>query len=512
MRVPSRSTGVLLTALLWASARGQEAPDVAPEDVAAARAKAVELTGLRDYPGAIAVLRDAAKRLGPSAALTTQEGVVYLIRGEDEGANGADAMLVRALHVDAAIRARKALELDPDFTDAVMLLANALRADGDDDGAKTALVGWLEKHPKDAAVHLALANAAYAAKQWSNADLHYTRYLEIVPLPAGAPAFVETQPGPATARLNQTIARQWLRVAVDQLEPGYLDAARLLPEADAPLKLLAGLHPRDRERKLAAFGKVLETNPKAVKARLWIAYVLRKDAPRDTKKALAVLEEARKLAPDDPAVHMNLGDLLREEGGAAEAAREYLVVVEKSAPGAAATASVALDRLLNTELAPDALPMEIRERAYDALVAKNPSEGSYGNNAGLWFRDVGRDYEKSLKYYLASVKAAPDDQDFLNDTALIYLFHLADRKEACLPMFEKVRRLVEKDRQPPIRGYWDTLENLCKYWFEKGEFQKVLECAEKRADPTAAVNGRPYPSLRAVQWKLQAEAELARAR
>ena len=31
----------------------------------------------------------------------------------------------------------------------------------------------------------------------------------------------------------------------------------------------------------------------------------------------------------------------------------------------------------------------------------------------------------------------------MNDTALIYLFHLTDRKERCLPMFEHVRRMVE---------------------------------------------------------------------
>ena len=139
-------------------------------------------------------------------------------------------------------------------------------------------------------------------------------------------------------------------------------------------------------------------------------------------------------------------------------------------------------------------------RAYDAIVAKNPDDGRYGNNAGLWYRDIGRDYEQSLRYYLASVKAEPEDQDYVNDCALIYLFHLTDRKETCLPMFEKVRALVEEDGQEPVRGYWDTLENLCKYWFERGEYAKVVECAKKRADPAARAFGNPYPSLRAAQY------------
>ena len=121
-----------------------------------------------------------------------------------------------------------------------------------------------------------------------------------------------------------------------------------------------------------------------------------------------------------------------------------------------------------------------------------------------------KDYEKSLKYYLSSVKAAPDDQDFINDTALIYLFHLTDRRKLCLPMFEKVLRLVESDGQPPVRGYWDALENLCRYWFEEGEYAKVIACAEKRASPKATLNGRQYPSMVAAGWKARADAELAK--
>jgi tetratricopeptide (TPR) repeat protein len=144
----------------------------------------------------------------------------------------------------------------------------------------------------------------------------------------------------------------------------------------------------------------------------------------------------------------------------------------------------------------------------DAVCAKNPSEGRYGNNAGLWFRDVGRDYELSLKYYLRSCEAAPDDQDFLNDTGLIYLFHLTDRKEECRRYFDRVVALVEEEGQEPVRGYWDTLENLCKYWFDRGEYAKVVAIAKKRADPKASVNGAPYPSLRAAQYAAAAAQKL----
>lgn len=79
-------------------------------------------------------------------------------------------------------------------------------------------------------------------------------------------------------------------------------------------------------------------------------------------------------------------------------------------------------------------------------------------------------------------------------------------------MFEKVVALVEEDGQEPVRGYWDTLENLCKYWFEKGAWAKVVDCAKKRADPRAELGGRPYPSLRAAMYGKEAQKKLDEAK
>ena len=42
---------------------------------------------------------------------------------------------------------------------------------------------------------------------------------------------------------------------------------------------------------------------------------------------------------------------------------------------------------------------------------------------------------------------SPEDQDYLNGTALIYLFHLRDRKEKSLPLFLKILALVEEEGQ-----------------------------------------------------------------
>lgn len=483
-----------------ATAAAQETkPAETAVDVDAVRAKAVELCGKMEFTTAADVLKDALKRTGPNAALTTQEGVVYLTRARYERANGTDDMLVRALLADAMDRARRALAVDAAHTNAVLLLASAQEADDDADGARKLLTDWLKDHPKDAAVHRALADRCFDARDWQGADLHYTKSLEFAPTDG-------------LARLNQTTARQWLSVAATELEKGYLDAARLLPDADAPLQRLSGLYPKDRAKRLDLLAQVVAANPKAVRARVWIAWVLRKEEPFDVPRALATLREAEKLAPQDADVHAQLGETLGDSGAIADAVDEYTLAISNAAAGAMARPSIALDRLLHATKGAEGVTLVARERAYDALCEKNPQEGSYGNNAGLWFRDVGKDYEKSLKYYLASVKAAPDDQDFLNDTALIYLFHLTDRRKQCLPMFEKVLRLVETDGQEPARGYWDALENLCRYWFEEGEYAKTIACADKRASPKAVLGGQPYPSRVAATWKARAEAELAKSK
>ena len=463
-------------------------------EVAKARRDAAVLCGKREFDAAIALLREASKQHGATAGLLGDEGWAWFRRAQAERENGMDDSFVRALFADALIRARRSLELDPELTASESLLVQSLRESGDEAGSETACAEWLEKHPQDAAIRSLLAGWLFAAREWEKSDFHYTKILL-------------ANPADGTAWLHRTTARQWMRMAGEEVEKGYLEAARLLPEDDAPLKALASLYPRQRDRNLALLAKVIEANPKAVWARVWVAYLLRTQDPQDARRALATLREAEAIAPDNPGVRMQIGEMLAEAGDVHGAVAAYTACVEKSPAGAASQASALLDRLL-FEAPADALPLAAREHAYDVLCAGNPAVGNFGNNAGFWFRDVGRDYEKSLKYYLLSVKAAPDDQDFLNDTALLYLFHLTDRKERCLPLFEKVLRLVEKERQEPVRGYWDALENLCKYWFEKGSYAKVIECADKRADPAASLEGRPYPSLKAAQWRLAALREL----
>jgi len=118
--------------------------------------------------------------------------------------------------------------------------------------------------------------------------------------------------------------------------------------------------------------------------------------------------------------------------------------------------------------------------------------GAAANNIGLYHRDITRNYKESLKWYLAAAEREPNNQDIVNDTGLIYLFHFtgAEQKKA-LPLLEKTLELVMVNEQAPIRGFWDALENLCVYYSSvEPNPKKVLEYGGMRNKPYAGVS--PY--------------------
>ncbi len=147
--------------------------------------------------------------------------------------------------------------------------------------------------------------------------------------------------------------------------------------------------------------------------------------------------------------------------------------------------------------------------AFEQLHEFNPFSANPANNLGLIHRDITCQYKDSLKWYLAAAERAPESQDILNDTALIYLFHFkgADQKK-CLPMLEKVLSIVDEDGMAPERGYWDALENLCKYYWEVDRKPKlVIKYADMRYKTTLGVE--PYNTSRnAMHYKSLAEKAL----
>jgi len=86
---------------------------------------------------------------------------------------------------------------------------------------------------------------------------------------------------------------------------------------------------------------------------------------------------------------------------------------------------------------------------------------------------------------------APDSQWHPERRRAHYLFHFPGRRKECLPFFERVVWLVRTAARTRRMGYWDTLENLCKYyWDVDRQPEKVIQYARD------AVRGRRRASRR----------------
>ena len=472
------------------------AESLTPE-LSARRVVAQECRAQGDLRRAIELLSAAETELGDSATLRLDRTACLL----ELSAAVQDDAESSALRAQAARALDEAVALAPDLPGAVVLRSRLAIADGDRAGARSLLAVHLERFPGDAPAHFELGEQAFADKDLALADTHLSLAAEL-------------DPSDGHARLRATLAKQWLAseggaaYTTYVLRQGYREAARLLPEDDEPLRLVIGLYPERSPRRMQALQDVIDDHPGAVRARLRQAELVLGAPDPDVAQALAILDSALTLAPESVNVREVRGRALITAGRVVEAVDVYIAVLRDADADLRLRVSNALDALLHPGDPARGISLEQRERACDALVAANPHDGRFGNNAGFWFREEAKDHDTSARFYAEAVAASPDDQDFLNDTGFVYLEHLRDWKERCEPLFLAARRLVEEDGQQPIRGYWDALEHLCRYYYEIGRDRDVILCAELRANPEAQLNGRPYASASAEAFRKKAQARI----
>ncbi len=278
----------------------------------------------------------------------------------------------------------------------------------------------------------------------------------------------------------------------------YRDALKVFSDglaAAGPHALLLYEKGRTFER-LAEWDNALECFLEAVRVDpdlLQVWQSIRAYAKVNRCSLAKVAEEVYAAHPDSPGAAGWYAFTRIQAGEPREALKAVLPLLEKK-PGnytlflQAYTAASKLRRTAPREW------LDLLEHLHETY----PYSGGPANDLGLYYRDSGRPKE-SLKWYLRAMEREPDNQDILNDTALIYLFHFQGKmQKKSLPIFEKVLSLVQDDGQQPMRGYWDTLENLCKYYWEvERDPEKVIRYAELRSRPRDGVP--PYSVSRKAE-------------
>ncbi len=460
----------------------EKAATADPASADAALGLTVVLTGLGRYDEAAKAASAGIKGNAEHMPLLVAKARVHLLMADRGDRESADPGVIMGLVADGDAWLKRALKVDPKSADARVLKAKVMRYQGGGSSDQSAALlnevivdfpdhfdsRWdLAKH------HERLGRVAQAGTKgksdWALAELHFTRCFEI-------------DPTSGMSVLNATYAKAWQRVPGSELASGYEDAAKLLPGNEKVLSQLYGAFgKKDPEGRVKAFERVDTARPGDPRVMMFLAYAL-KDAGR-SKQGLAVLKKAEKIAPQDPMLPLNRGHILHDAGDTRAAVGAYASAI--AACGEAFWKSV-YDPIDGRAFKSAKLSPGERESIWEALWKAYPGVAQGSNNAGLWFRDTGRDFEKSAKWYLRAVEAAPKSVGILNDTGLIFHYNLKKYKLA----EEYYRRALDQGREQGLDwtgqagglddvGYRDALNNMGRMLSQLGRKKDLAAFCEE---------------------------------
>jgi tetratricopeptide (TPR) repeat protein len=456
--------------------RYQAAARADATNAAAALGLSQVLAGLGRYDEAAKAV-DAARKANPgNAALCAAKGRAYMLRAiKEEAAEEQDGNLAESLRSDAVRWAGEALKSDAKCVEALLLRGQLYQAEKNEKQAQMFFEQAVAADPKSFDATFELANfwflKASATKSstdaWSNAE-------------SGFFAAWKLDPTSARAALNLAHCKAWQKQPAKDVANAYLRALALSPIDQAILsKVYAWTPAADR---VVTFQKLADEMPGNVTRKRYLAFALM--GGKEHKKALDVLEAASKLDPKDGWVPLNEGDVTLDEGKKVDAAVDFYVeamTLFKSAGGIDDEAYMKLAGPVAFQCAK--LSEDQREKIWTALWKLFPDRYEAMNNAGLWFRDVGKDYKKSLEWYLRAAKAAPEDCCIQNDTGLIYHYHMNDFDKA-EPYYRKAVEIGKAQGydcnagNDPDRGFRDAINNIYKILSAQKRWKELKKFAE----------------------------------
>lgn len=400
------------------------AADPANGDAAAALVDV--LAGLGRYDDAVAAADKGLEANPEHLGLLLGRARTHLLIADRRNAEGADPSLILSDSVaEADLSIKAALNLDEKNADARVLKAKVFRYQGGGDSAesKDLLEEVLADHPDHFDAHWDLGqyhlqrggalqkDAAAAGPHWAAAETHFRRCSAI-------------DPQSGSAHWECANAMAWQRKAAPEVAAEYALAAARLPGNERVLNQLYRWAGTDKPARVKMFEDVAAARPGEPTVALFLAFA-QKEAG-DLDGGLKTLRAAAKEMPDAPYVSLNLGHLLLEKGDTDGAVAAYVKSVEASQEFAKGLFDDINGKAFQGK---DFTPSQ-REKLWTALWEEWPRVVDTANNAGLWFRDVGKDYKKSSSWYLRAVEAAPESPQVLNDTALVLDQYLGEHEMA----------------------------------------------------------------------------------
>lgn len=445
-------------------------------NAAAALGLSQVLAGLGRYDEAAKAV-DAARKANPgNAGLCAAKGRAYMLRAiKEEASAEPDGNLIEGLRSDAVRWAVEALKADAKCVEALLLRGQLFQAETNEKQAQMFFEQAVASDPKSFDAAFELANFWYMTagrdqtnkSLWAQAEKAFASALAL-------------DPSSARTAANLAHCKAWQGQPQKDVSAAYQKAIELAPDDENLLDKLYRWTPvGDRA---AVFQKLADAAPQNVTRKLYLAFALM--GARQHKKALDALEAASKLEPQNPYVPLNEGDVTLDEGKRLDDAIDFYLEALSLFKGKGAIPDGPYLKLSATVgFENQKLSVSQREKLWTALWKLFPDRYDAANTAGLWFRDVGKDYKQSLEWYLRAAKVATDDACVQNDTGLIYHYHMNDFDKA-EPYY---RRAIEIGKEkgydcnapkPPGMGFRDAINNMYKILAAQKRWKDLKKFAE----------------------------------
>ncbi|HVS52746.1 MAG TPA: tetratricopeptide repeat protein [Opitutaceae bacterium] len=300
-----------------------------------------------------------------------------------------NALGTRDRNADAIAEYRRALQLRPDYLEALTNLGDALTQSGHPADALPLLERAVLIQPAHAEAHLNLGVALDFLGRSDLALQHYRTALHLKPqLPAGHDAL-----GNALLRRHETAA------AIAEFDA----ALRLDPQLAAPHYNLAVAFAQSGRADDAQkqFDLAVQRRPQDTAARLtWANTLLELGRAAD---AIAAYEAVLKIRPDYSDAHYNLANALAGARRYDDAIAHYTEAL-RLAPDSARAENNLGNALTMLHRDAEAVPH------YEASLRLRPADASAENNLGLALARLGR-VREALPHFEAAVRLAPDFAD-----------------------------------------------------------------------------------------------------
>jgi tetratricopeptide (TPR) repeat protein len=381
-------TGAADEAKVMLQAITRQAPDYLPAWCLLAQIAFVE----RNYDEALALLENVIGRDSENLDAQRLQGGVWLAKGEAKKAiecfEGLDrtypnlpvikyqlacAYLQNNNVTEAAVALNYAISINPDYTDAVLLLGSLDLRLGDPQPVIVAMNDLLKKQPNSVSAQLLLGEAYEASGRLDDAADVYREQIKLSPR--------SSQP----QLLLGLILRQQKKD--DEARKAFTKALELAPEDLAPIEQLVELD----------------------------------ISSKNFDSAMARIDQQIEQKPNSAGLRFIQGKIYAARGDWDRAETTLLQTLALDA-----NFQSAYNLLISTYVATDRLPQAIKQ--LEALLVKSPGDPRSLMTLGLVYEKM-KDFSKARETYETLLSASPDFAPALNDLAYLYAeqLHQLDR-------------------------------------------------------------------------------------